>query len=177
MSGGSRPRVRVITMTINKATLFGPAGATIRGEQEYRSLCVETDEWEFHCDDAGGICRGGADPHAQAGIDGARQPGGEFGAGECWNSRRWTGGDAVPTECRRADRGSTGRPDQGGVIQLERKGNTYRMSVARFGEPFVMLQASEIDLGEEVYVGLFVCSHEEDAVEQAMFRDVRIVGQ
>jgi Tol biopolymer transport system component len=61
------------------------------------------------------------------------------------------------------------------VIQLERNGNTYIMSVARFGEPFVMLQTSKIDLGEEVHLGLFVCSHAEDVIEQATFRDVRIV--
>ena len=61
------------------------------------------------------------------------------------------------------------------VIQLERNGNSYSMSVARYGEPFQMVQTSEIDLGEDVYVGIFVCSHEEDAIEQATFRDVRIV--
>ncbi len=33
----------------------------------------------------------------------------------------------------------------------------------------------DIDLGDEVYVGLFVCSHEDDVVEKAIFHDVRIV--
>jgi Tol biopolymer transport system component len=61
------------------------------------------------------------------------------------------------------------------VIQLERKGNTYSMSAAHFGEPFATVQASQINLGEEVYLGLFVCSHEDDVVEKATFRDVRIV--
>ena len=59
------------------------------------------------------------------------------------------------------------------VIQLERKGDTFIMSVARFGEPFVSEQVS-LTLGEEVYVGLFVCSHNKDVVEKAVFRDVRI---
>lgn len=62
------------------------------------------------------------------------------------------------------------------VIQLERKETTYIMSVAQFGEPFVAVQASDIDLGDEVYVGLFVCSHEDEVIEQATFRDVRIVA-
>lgn len=62
------------------------------------------------------------------------------------------------------------------VIQLERKGHTYIMSVARYGEPFTAVPVSQIDLGEEVYVGLFVCSHEEEVVEKATFRDVRIVA-
>ena len=61
------------------------------------------------------------------------------------------------------------------VIQLERKGNSYSMSVARYSEPFVMVQASEIELGEDVFVGLFVCSHKKDVIEEATFRDVRII--
>ena len=60
------------------------------------------------------------------------------------------------------------------IIQLERKGNTYIMSVAHFGDPFVTEQVSDVSLGDEVYVGLFVCSHHKDAVEKAFFRDVRI---
>lgn len=61
------------------------------------------------------------------------------------------------------------------VIQLERKGTTYIMSVAHYGEPFVAVQATDIDLGDELYVGLYVCSHEEDVVERATFQNVRIV--
>jgi TolB protein len=61
------------------------------------------------------------------------------------------------------------------VIQLERKGHTYIMSVSHYGEPFITLQVAELDLGEELYVGLYVCSHDEHGVEQATFRDVRIV--
>ena len=61
------------------------------------------------------------------------------------------------------------------VIQLERKGDTYLMSVAVFGEPFVSEQVMDLPLGNEVYVGLFVCSHNKEVVEQAVFRDVRIV--
>lgn len=61
------------------------------------------------------------------------------------------------------------------VIQLERKGNSYIMSVARYGQPFTTVQANDIDLGDEVYVGLFVCSHEDDVVETATFGNVRIV--
>jgi len=60
------------------------------------------------------------------------------------------------------------------VVQLERKGKTYVMAVARFGEPFVTEQVSEISLGDDVYVGIFVCSHNNNVVEKASFRDVRI---
>ena len=60
------------------------------------------------------------------------------------------------------------------VIQLERKGNTYTMRVAKFGEPFVTEQVTNLDLGEEVYVGLFVGSHNPEVVETGIYRDVRI---
>ena len=60
------------------------------------------------------------------------------------------------------------------VIQLERKGSTYTMRVAKYGEPFVTGQVTNIDLGDEVYVGLFVGSHNADVVETGVFRDVRI---
>ena len=61
------------------------------------------------------------------------------------------------------------------VIQLERRGSAYILSVAHFGEPFTTVQTSDLDLGEEVYLGLFVCSHEDQVVEKAVFHDVRIV--
>jgi TolB protein len=60
------------------------------------------------------------------------------------------------------------------VVQLERKGDTYTMSAARFGDAFVTQQVSDLTLGNEVYAGLYVCSHNKDVVEKAVFRDVRI---
>ncbi|HET9707505.1 MAG TPA: hypothetical protein VFP39_04305, partial [Gemmatimonadales bacterium] len=45
------------------------------------------------------------------------------------------------------------------VVQLERNGKMFIMSVARYGEPFRRTELSELDLGNDVYVGLFVCSH------------------
>jgi Tol biopolymer transport system component len=61
------------------------------------------------------------------------------------------------------------------ILQLERKGNTYTMRVAKYGDPFVTEQIADIDLGDEVYVGLFVGSHNNDVVETGVFRDVRIL--
>ncbi|GEO06744.1 hypothetical protein AAE02nite_44080 [Adhaeribacter aerolatus] len=60
------------------------------------------------------------------------------------------------------------------VIQLERRGNTYTMRVAKFGEPFKTEQVANLNIGEEVYVGLFVCAHNKDVVEKGTFRDVRL---
>lgn len=62
----------------------------------------------------------------------------------------------------------------GDVIQLERRGNTYIFSSARFGETFVTA-TMDLDLGEELFVGLFLCSHNADVKEEAIFKDVRVI--
>ena len=69
-------------------------------------------------------------------------------------------------------RSAVNAPD---VIQLERKGNKYIMSVAKFGEPYVTEEVQDINMEDEVYVGLFVCAHNKDAVEKASFNNVRII--
>jgi tricorn protease-like protein len=61
------------------------------------------------------------------------------------------------------------------VVQLERKGGSYIMSAARFGEMFTSQEVSGVALGDEVYVGLYVCSHNNSIVETAVFRDVEII--
>jgi TolB protein len=61
------------------------------------------------------------------------------------------------------------------VIQLERRGNQYIMSVAHFGETYVTENISDLNLGEEVYAGLFICSHNKDVVEKVSFDNVRII--
>lgn len=61
------------------------------------------------------------------------------------------------------------------IIQLERSGNKIRMQVAHVGEPFQKKQEIELDLGDKVYVGLFVCSHNADVLEEALFTNTRII--
>ncbi len=60
------------------------------------------------------------------------------------------------------------------IIQLERKGNQYIMRAAVYGEPFITDTISNIDLGDEVYVGLFVGSHNSDILETGVFSNVRL---
>jgi regulation of enolase protein 1 (concanavalin A-like superfamily) len=60
-------------------------------------------------------------------------------------------------------------------IQLERRGTTYIISAARFGEPNVCEQIVDLVLGDEVLVGLFVCSHNPVVSEKARFTNVRLV--
>lgn len=61
------------------------------------------------------------------------------------------------------------------VIQLERRGGTYLMSTAKFGEAFTTVKVDDIDLENEVFVGLYVCSHDPNVIEKAIFNNVRII--
>lgn len=61
------------------------------------------------------------------------------------------------------------------IIQLERRGNTYIMSTARFGEEFTTVELTDLELDTEVYVGLYVCSHNPEVLESATFSNVRII--
>jgi TolB protein len=60
------------------------------------------------------------------------------------------------------------------ILQLERKGNQYIMRAAVYGEPFQTDTIANIDLGDEVYVGLFVGSHNADILETGVFGNVSI---
>jgi TolB protein len=61
------------------------------------------------------------------------------------------------------------------VLQFERKGSSFIFSAAHFGEPLVSRELTNLDLGDDVYAGLFICSHTADVIEKAVFRDVRII--
>ena len=61
------------------------------------------------------------------------------------------------------------------VLQLERRGNTYIFSAAKNGEVFESAELKDFDLGEEPFVGLFLCSHNPEVKEQAIFHDVRVI--
>jgi Tol biopolymer transport system component len=60
------------------------------------------------------------------------------------------------------------------VVELERRGTTIIMRVARNGETFTM-DSIDLDLGDEVYAGLFVCSHNAGVSETVVFHNVRVV--
>ena len=96
-------------------------------------------------------------PHATAAVHGDGLAALQF--------RRAAGGT---TEERRSP---VPAPD---VVQLERRGGTIMMSVARFGEPFTTTRVDSLALGDTLYVGLFVCAHDDAAVERGVFRDVRL---
>ncbi len=82
--------------------------------------------------------------------------------------RRQSGG--ITEENKSAD----SLPDADAVIQLERRGGEYILSVARFGDSLVTQRLTGVSLPDTVYVGLFVCSHNDAVTERAMFSHVRI---
>ncbi len=116
----------------------------------------------------------GVDPHRKAGwmvrtdLDGNSAHINAVSHGDGLTALQYRRTKGATTEEKRS------KVTQADVIQLERKGGKYTMRVAKFGEPFVTEVLSDIDLGDEVYVGLFVGSHNKDVLETAVFRDVRI---
>jgi TolB protein len=60
------------------------------------------------------------------------------------------------------------------ILQLERKGTRFIMRAAKYGETFQTDTLDNIDLGDDVYVGLFVGSHNSDVLETGVFSNVRI---
>lgn len=61
------------------------------------------------------------------------------------------------------------------IIQLERKGKTFIMRAAHPGEPLQLVGKHSMNsLPEKVLAGLFICSHNEEVVEQGYAWNVRI---
>jgi TolB protein len=81
-------------------------------------------------------------------------------------------------EFRRSDGGSIDQTqttvNNADIIQLERRGNTYTVRAALFGEPFQVREITEINLGDEIYVGLFVSTSHKPIPAKGVFQDVRI---
>jgi TolB protein len=77
---------------------------------------------------------------------------------------------AITEEAKSAD----SLPGADAVIQLERRDGVYIMSVARFGDTLATQQLTDVRLPDTVYVGLFVCAHNDTVVERGVFSNVRI---
>ena len=115
----------------------------------------------------------GVDPHRKAGImvrtsiadfDSAYVDGALHGDGlTSLQYRKAKGEDTAQTEMAAA-KGAN-------VIQLERRGNVFIFSAARFGEPFEVAEIKDVpNVPEEAYVGLFLSSHNPDVKETVIFR-------
>jgi WD40 repeat protein len=119
----------------------------------------------------------GVDPHRKAGII-VRE---SLDADSPYVDAALHGGDGLTSlQWRRTSGGVTEQApleaaSWADTIQLERNGNTYTLYAARFGEPYAKQQVADFELGDEVFVGLFVCSHNAGVVEEAVFHNVRII--
>jgi Tol biopolymer transport system component len=118
----------------------------------------------------------GVDPHRKAGLivrsnldDDAPYVDGALHAGDGLTSLQFRRSKGAITEQLEAAVKSAD------VVQLERRGDTYIFSAARFGEPFVTREIVDLKLGASVYAGLFLCSHNGDVKETAVFRNVRVI--
>ncbi len=58
------------------------------------------------------------------------------------------------------------------ILQLTRQGNTFKLSVTSYGDPFKDIQSSEFFLPEEVYLGLYVTSPQTST--SVTFSEVRL---
>ena len=59
-------------------------------------------------------------------------------------------------------------------LRLERRGDHYTIMVSKGDDPFWSSGISGLEFPEEFYVGLFVCSHNADVTEKAIFKNVSI---
>lgn len=60
------------------------------------------------------------------------------------------------------------------VIELERSGDTIIFSAANFGQHYKTVRKT-LALDEEVYAGLYICSHIDSVMEKALFTNVRLI--
>ena len=61
------------------------------------------------------------------------------------------------------------------IIQFERRGTNFIFSAARNGEMFISTNYSGTTLPDDVFAGLFICSHNPKVKEEVIFHDVRII--
>ncbi len=117
----------------------------------------------------------GADPHRKLGV----MVRSSLNAGSKYVDVAAHGNKIAALQYRLADNDSTKQIESkitdADVIQLERRGNVYTMSVAKKGEPFTDDTFTTTEIGDDVYVGIFLCAHNAKAVEKAVFSNVRII--
>jgi TolB protein len=116
----------------------------------------------------------GTDPHRKIGII-ARN---ELTANSPYADACVHGDGLTSLQFRKSDTAQTEQivlQSNGAVnIELQRSGNTFTFSSATQGENY-KTASREIILNEELYAGLFICSHNENVLEKAVFSNVRII--
>lgn len=61
-------------------------------------------------------------------------------------------------------------------IEIERRGNLFTMKVSKNGEAPVLTSVRLADPGDELFIGLFVSSHNKDVLETGVFYEVETVS-
>lgn len=59
-------------------------------------------------------------------------------------------------------------------VQVERKGNEYILRVSKKNKPLVEVGRINLEMQESVLAGMFICSHDEEDIENAKFWNVRL---
>src|ERR1043165_5151212 len=120
----------------------------------------------------------GTDPHRKAGIM-ARASIADFDS--AYVDGALHGDGLTSMQYRKAKGEETAQfempPAKGAdVIQLERRGNVFIFSAAKFGQPFTVQEYKDAtNVPEEAYVGLFLSSHNPAVKETVVFRNVRVI--
>ena len=60
------------------------------------------------------------------------------------------------------------------ILQLERHGNTFTVKMARSGDTLSVTGQTSLNMPDEVWLGMYVCAHNADQLEEASFRNARI---
>lgn len=174
VGGPARPGAAVYDATVQSYLLSGSGANIWFAKDEFHFLWKRL-RGDFILQARGRFIGQGADPHRKLGwmvrsslaADAPMACAAIHGDGlAALQFRRKSGADAEEV------RSSVSMPE---VIQLERKGDRFILSLARWGEPFSVVETDDLALGDEVYAGLFVCAHNPEVVEQAGFDNVRIV--
>lgn len=149
------------------------AGANIWGEQDQFHFAWKKIKGDFIVKATVRFIGEGTDPHRKIGII-ARD---ELTTGSRYADACVHGDTLTSLQFRPIADGETDQVEVSSFhpteIQLERVGNTFTFSSAIFGEDYKSV-SKEVELNEEAYVGLFICSHREDVIEKAVFSNVRV---
>ena len=168
-----RPR----TTRSRRSTRSPPAASTCGRQRDEFHFVWKQDDRRFHPAGAGRAARQGRRSASQGRADGAGQP----GCRRALRGRRRSTATASPrcsSAAPRARSPSRSQPAIKGadVLQLERTRqhlHLLRREVRRAvrHQP----RSPDLALGDEVLVGLALCSHNPDVIERAVFSDVRII--
>ena len=60
------------------------------------------------------------------------------------------------------------------VLQIERRGRSYFVSVAKLGQTFWSVEVPDFDFPQNLLVGLFICAHNKNQIETGTFTQTRI---